>query len=104
MRRMVKKAEVNNCDTKDDLAALRQDLEQKLQANSDAIDALRKLVDEFQPELTKLGQDVAAVQARPDALGARVGAARGGPRRGALNGSPALPPRGNAVTRVGAIV
>ena len=38
-----------NFATKDDLAALRQELENKLQANSDAIDALRKLVDEFQP-------------------------------------------------------
>jgi FtsZ-binding cell division protein ZapB len=62
----------DNYATKDDLAALRQDLEQKLQANSDAIDALQKLVDEFQPELEKLGQDVDAVKDRLDALESRV--------------------------------
>jgi FtsZ-binding cell division protein ZapB len=67
--------------TKDDLAALRQDLEQKLQANSDAIDALTKLVDEFQPELQRLGQDVAAVKARLDALDARVAAVEEEQRR-----------------------
>jgi len=79
----------NNYATKDDLAALRQDLEQKLQANSDAIDALRKLVDEFQPELDKLGQDVTAVKDRLDALEARVAAVEEEQRRikftGALN-------------------
>jgi FtsZ-binding cell division protein ZapB len=79
----------NNYATKDDLAALRSDLEQKLQANSDAIDALQKLVDEFQPELEKLGQDVAAVKDRLDALEARVAAVEEEQRRvrftGALN-------------------
>jgi len=78
-----------NFATKDDLAALRQELENKLQANSDAIDALRKLVDEFQPELQKLGQDVAAVKDRLDALEARVAAVEEEQRRvkftGALN-------------------
>jgi len=82
-------AGTGNYATKDDLAALRQDLENKLQANSDAIDALRKLVDEFQPELQKLGQDVAAVKDRLDALEARVAAVEEEQRRvkftGALN-------------------
>jgi len=79
----------NNYATKDDLAALRQDLENKLQANSDAIDALRELVDEFQPELEKMGQDVAAVNDRLNALEARVAAVEEEQRRvkitGALN-------------------
>jgi hypothetical protein len=82
-------AGTSNYATKDDLAALRQDLESKLQSNSDAIDALRKLVDEFQPELQKLGQDVAAVKDRLDALEARVAAVEEEQRRvkftGALN-------------------
>jgi len=73
--------------TKDDLAALRSDLEQKLQANSDAIAALQKLVDEFQPELTKLGQDVAAVKDRLDALEARVAAVEEEQRRVKFNGA-----------------
>ena len=76
-----------NYATKDDLQALRQDLEQKLQANSDAIDALQKLVDEFQPELEKLGQDVAAVKDRLDALEARVAAVEEEQRRVKFNGA-----------------
>jgi len=86
---LLNSAGTGNYATKDDLAALRQDLENKLQANSDAIDALRKLVDEFQPELQKLGQDVAAVKDRLDALEARVAAVEEEQRRvkftGALN-------------------
>jgi len=86
---LVQGAGTGNYATKDDLAAARQDLENKLQANSDAIDALRKLVDEFQPELQKLGQDVAAVKDRLDALEARVAAVEEEQRRvkftGALN-------------------
>jgi len=76
-----------NYATKDDLEALRQDLEQKLQANSDAIDALRKLVDEFQPELDKLGQDVSAVKDRLDALEARVAAVEEEQRRVRFTGT-----------------
>lgn len=86
---LIQNAGNGNYATKDDLAALRQDLESKLQANSDAIDALRKLVDEFQPELEKLGQDVAAVNDRLNALEARVAAVEEEQRRvrftGALN-------------------
>ena len=82
-------AGAGNYATKDDLEKLRSDLESKLQSNSDAIDALRKLVDEFQPELQKLGQDVAAVKDRLDALEARVAAVEVEQRRvkftGALN-------------------
>jgi len=79
----------SNYATKDDLAAARADLEKKLQDNADALDALTKLVDEFQPELQKLGQDVAAIKDRLDALEARVAAVEVEQRRvkftGALN-------------------
>jgi hypothetical protein len=85
--------------TKDDLAAARQDLEQKLQANSDAIDALRKLVDEFGPELQKLGQDVAAIKDRLDALEARVAAVEEEQRRVKFNGVLNLIAEGDATTK-----
>lgn len=55
-----------------DLAALRTDLESKIDGNTAAIDALRALVNGFQPELTRLGVDVDAAKARLDALEARV--------------------------------
>lgn len=90
--------ETNNA-TKDDLAALRSDLESKLQANTDAIDAIRKLVDEFQPELQKLGQDVAAVKDRLDSLEARVAAVEEEQRRVKFNGALNLIVRGDAVTK-----
>ena len=47
-----------------DLAPWCQELQIKLQENQPALDALMRLVDEFGPELTALGQDVPAVQAR----------------------------------------
>jgi len=88
----------SNYATKDDLAALRQDLMQKLQANSDAIDALRKLVNEFQPELEKLGQDVAAVKERLDALEARVAAVEEEQRRVKFTGALNLIAKGESLT------
>ncbi len=63
--------------TADDLNALRTDLENRIAGNTAAIDALRTLVNGFQPELTRLGQDVAAADARLDALEARVNALSG---------------------------
>lgn len=68
------KVDTSNLATKDDLDALRQDLQSKLAANQDAIDALKKLMNEFQPELQKLGQDVAAADARLDNLEGRMAA------------------------------
>jgi len=96
---LINNAGANNYATKDDLAALRQELEQKLQANSDAIDALRKLVDEFGPELTRLGQDVAAVNSRLDALEARVAAVEEEQRRVKLTGALNLIAKGVDVTK-----
>ena len=61
-----------NLATKDDLAALRADLQSKLAANQAALDALTRLVNEFQPELQRLGQDVTAIQTRLANLEGRV--------------------------------
>jgi len=96
---LINKAGEGDYATKDDLAALRSDLEQKLQANSDAIDALRKLVDEFQPELEKLGQDVAAIKDRLDALEARVAAVEEEQRRVKFNGALNIIARSNTTTK-----
>ncbi|MBA3915709.1 MAG: S-layer homology domain-containing protein [Acidobacteriales bacterium] len=60
--------------TAEDMANLRTDLTNRIQGNTDAIDALKTLVNGFQPELTRLGQDVAAINARLDALESRVSA------------------------------
>ena len=49
-------------------------LDARITANAAAIDALRTLVNGFGPELTRLGQDVAAINARLDGLEARVNA------------------------------
>ena len=57
-----------------DLGALRSDLESRIAGNTAAIDALRTLVNGFSTELTRLGQDVAAINARLDSLEARVNA------------------------------
>jgi len=53
------------------------DLDRRITANAAAIDALRTLVNGFQTELTRLGQDVAAINARLDGLEARVNALNG---------------------------
>jgi len=47
-------------------------LEARIAGNTQAINALRDLVNGFQSELTRLGQDVTAINARLDALEARV--------------------------------
>ena len=75
-----------NAASKSDLAALQQDLENKLEQNQQALDALKSLVDEFQPELQQLGQDVAAVKSRLDALEARVTALEVEQRRVKITG------------------
>ncbi|MBV9850633.1 MAG: S-layer homology domain-containing protein [Armatimonadetes bacterium] len=66
--------DTSNFATKGDLDALRNDLTNRLQQNQAALDALTRLVNEFQPELQRLGQDVAAVQARLANLEGRVAA------------------------------
>ena len=60
--------------TPEDLAALRSDLEARLTKDEAALDALTRLVNEFQPELQRLGQDVTAIQTRLANLEGRVAA------------------------------
>ena len=67
-------AQMNKGGSAADLAALRTDLEGRIAGNTAAVDELRKLVDGFGPELTRLGVDVAAANARLDALEAKVSA------------------------------
>jgi polyhydroxyalkanoate synthesis regulator phasin len=93
------KVDTSNLATKDDLAALRSDLEGKLAANQGAIDDLRKLVDEFKTELQKLGQDVAAVNARLDALEQRVAAIEEEQRRVKFSGALNLIAKGESTTK-----
>jgi hypothetical protein len=64
----------NDYATTDQLNDLRSDLEAKLAANQAALDALTRLVNEFQPELEQLGQNVAAIQVRLANLEGRVAA------------------------------
>ena len=66
------KVDTSTLATKGDLDALRSDLEGKLASNQAALDALTKLVNEFQPELQRLGQDVAAIKVELANLGQRV--------------------------------
>ncbi|MDQ2687645.1 MAG: S-layer homology domain-containing protein [Armatimonadota bacterium] len=70
-----------------DLDALRDDINSKLAANSSAIDALRALVNEFQPELQRLGQDVAAIKSRLDADEQRLAAVEEEQRRIKITGA-----------------
>jgi len=98
-----------------DLGALRSDLEGRIAGNTAAIDALRTLVNGFQTELTRLGQDVAAINARLDGLEARVnalgnrldrdegilGSVVGEQRRIKINGTVNLIARGDSTRRNG---
>jgi hypothetical protein len=76
-----------NAASKSDLSALQQEEDAKIEQNQQALDALKSLVDEFQPELQQLGQDVAAVKSRLDALEARLAAVEDEQRRVKINGN-----------------
>ncbi len=93
---LIKPPDLSNYATKGDLQALSDDLNAKLAANSQAIDALKALVNEFQGELTKLGQDIAVINQRLDALEQRVAAVEIEQRRVKLNGELNLIARGDA--------
>jgi len=87
-----------NAASKSDLSALQQEEDAKIEQNQQALDALKSLVDEFQPELQQLGQDVAAVKSRLDALEARVAALEEEQRRVKINGELTDIVRGNINT------
>jgi hypothetical protein len=81
-----------------DLDALKQDMLNRLQQNSDAIDALKALVNEFQPELQALGQDVAAIKSRLDDDEKRLAAVEAEQRRVKISGEVNFIGRGNINT------
>jgi len=70
-----------------DLTDLQNSLLQKLADNQQALDALKALVDQFQPELLQLGQDVTGVKARLATLEGRVSALEREQQRVVINGS-----------------
>ena len=84
---LIKQPDLSGYATTEQLNALRDDINSKLAANSSAIDALRALVNEFQPELQRLGQDVAAIKTRLDADEARLAAVEEEQRRIKINGA-----------------
>jgi len=69
-----------------DLDQLRADVTRRLSDNEAAISALRDLVNQFAPELKQLGVDVAAANARIDALDKRVTALEEEVRRVKITG------------------
>ncbi len=81
------KVDTSNLATKGDLAALQSDLESKLAANQAALDALTRLVNEFQPELQRLGQDVAQIKMELAGLEQRVAVVEAEQRRLKITGN-----------------
>ncbi len=92
---LIKPPDLSGYATKSDLQTLSDDLNAKLANNAQAIDALKALVNEFQGELQKLGQDVAAIQQRLDLLEQRVAAVEAEQRRVRFGGALDLIARGD---------
>ncbi len=69
-----------------DFQAFQNDVNNRLQQQQAALDALRALVNEFQPELEKLGADVAAINKRLDADEQRLAVVEEEQRRVKING------------------
>ena len=93
--------DTSNLATKGDLDALRTSLEGRLAANQAALDALTKLVNEFEPELQRLGQDVAAIKLRLAGLEQRVAVVEEEQRRLKIGGNLDLIARGDNARRDG---
>lgn len=101
---LIKPPDLSGYATNDDLTALQTDLTNRLEQNQAALDALKALVDEFQPELTQLGQDVAAIKTRLTALEERVAVVEAEQRRVKINGDVNIIARANDVTEGNRIV
>lgn len=95
------KVDTSNLATKGDLSALQSDLESKLAANQAALDALTRLVNEFQGELQRLGQDVAQIKMELAGLEQRVAVVEAEQRRLKITGSLDLIARGDNSRRQG---
>ena len=95
------KVDTSNLATKGDLAALQSDLESKLAANQAALDALTRLVNEFQPELQRLGQDVAQIKMELAGLEQRVAVVEAEQRRLKITGNLDLIARADNARRDG---
>jgi predicted porin len=81
-----------------DFQAFQNDVNGRLQQQQQALDALRALVNEFQPELQRLGQDVAAIQRRLDADEERLAAVEAEQRRVKITGEANFIARSNINT------
>jgi len=95
------KVDTSNLATKGDLSALQSDLESKLAANQAALDALTRLVNEFQGELQRLGQDVAQIKMELAGLEQRVAVVEAEQRRLKITGDLDLIARGDNARRNG---
>jgi len=95
------KVDTSTLATKNDLAALQSDLESKLAANQAALDALTRLVNEFQPELQRLGQDVAQIKMELAGLEQRVAVVEAEQRRLKITGDLDLIARADNARRDG---
>jgi hypothetical protein len=78
-----------------DLDQLRSDLLAKLQQNTDALNALKALVDQFQTELQALGQDVTAIKAELAGIQQRLAVVEDEQRRVKITGEVNVIGRGN---------
>jgi hypothetical protein len=84
---------------KSDLTALSNDLNNKLQQNQQALDALKALVNQFEPELKSLGTDVDAVKASLAGIQARLAAVEAEQQRVRIEGDASFIGRSNVNTR-----
>jgi hypothetical protein len=95
---LIKPPDLSGYATNDQLTALQNDLTSKLEQNQAALDALKALVDEFQPELQQLGQDVDAIKTRLTALEERVAVVEAEQRRVKINADVNVIARSNIET------
>ncbi len=92
--------QINNIDTSQfvktgDFQAFQNDVNGRLQQQQAALDALRALVNEFQPELQRLGQDVDAIKQRLDADEQRLAVVEDEQRRLKITGEANFIARGD---------